>query len=431
MPTTVDRLLVHAGELLTARAGPRGAVGAALEDPEVIPDGALALAGGRIVDVGDSATLLARCDATVVQDVEGRLVTPGFVDSHVHLVHGGARHAEYDRRIRGLPPPSGAPAGIAATMAQTAATDDAALLARAHRDLDVMLAHGTTTTEAKTGYGDGLDEEWRLLRLTGALSHPVTVVPTFLPAHALPPSQAHDRRGFLDQVVGAVPEAVGRAAFVDVFCDPLGFTVEECERVLAAAQRAGLPRKVHADQTADVGATALAARRGATSIDHVDHADAAAIEALAAAGSVAVLLPGVAHHLGELTPDRAGHVAKPHLPAQAQRLIDAGATVALSTDFNPGTSPTPSMQTVLELAVRLFRVSAAAAWQMATINGAHALGVAARCGSLEPGKAADLVVWDVASHQQVTNRFGTNQVRSVLVGGEPVAGEGREGMRSR
>jgi len=422
MSTPVDTLLIHAGELLTARGGSHGVRAAGLEDPELISDGAVALRGGRIAAVGDTTTLLADCAPAETVDVEGRLVTPGFVDSHVHLLHGGSRHAEYDRRIRGLPPSADQPAGIAATMAHTAATSDADLLARARGDLDVMLAHGTTTTEAKTGYGDGIAEELRLLALSSALDHPVTVVPTFLGAHALPPSHAEDREGFLDAVVAAVPEVVGQAAFVDVFCDPLGFTPAECERVLAAAQQAGLARKVHADQTADVGATSLAARYGATSIDHVDFADEDAIAALAQAGSVAVLLPGVAHHLGELTPDRSGTVAKPHLPAQAERLIDSGATVALSTDFNPGTSPTPSMQAVLELAVRLLRLSAPAAWHMATINGAHALGVADTRGSLEPGKAADVVVWDVASHQQVTHRFGTNLVHTVYADGAPVVG---------
>ncbi len=443
---SAELVLAHAGQLVTARAGggggmsaggasdaggargaggaggargARGASGADLEALEVIQDGAVAIADGQVVEVGASADLIGRHAGAEVVDVEGRLVTPGFVDCHVHLVHGGSRHAEYDRKIRGLPP-TGEPTGIAATMAHTAATSDDQLRRRALADLDVMLAHGTTTTEAKTGYGGGAAGELRLLRLTRELTHAVTVVPTFLGAHALPPERADDPDGFVDEIIAAMPAARAHARFFDVFCDPLGFDLGRAERLLAAAIAAGFQLKVHADQTADVGATGLAAGMRAVSIDHADYASPDAIDALVDAGTVAVLLPGVAHHLGELTPDLTGAVAKPQLPEQAARLVDAGAVVALSTDYNPGTSPTRSMQTVLQLAVRMFRLPAAAVWHMATINAAHALDVADERGSLEPGKAADIVVWDVEDHQMVTNRFGTNLVHAVYKDGRAV-----------
>ena len=414
-------VLAHASELVTARTDPAGARGRALEELEIVADGAVAVTGGEVLEVGPTPDVLARHPAADVVDVEGRLVTPGFVDSHVHLVHGGSRQDEYERKIRGLPPASG-PVGIAATVAHTAEASDEQLQQRALADLDVMLSHGTTTTEAKTGYGGGAAGELRLARLTAGLRHPVTVVPTFLGAHAIPPERAEDPAGFVDEIIAALPLAREHAAFADVFCDPLGVDPRSAERLLRAARAEGFALKAHADQTADVGATALAARLGATSIDHVDYASPEAIDALAAAGSVAVLLPGVAHHLGELTADLTGHVAKPHLPAQAAALVAAGAVVALSTDYNPGTSPTRSMATVLELAVRLLRLPAAATWHMATINGAHALGVAGTRGSLEAGKAADLVIWEAPDHRLVTNRFGTNLVRAVYKDGRLVAG---------
>ena len=418
-PAAVDLVVAHASELLTARAGPAGAAGAALDAPEVIADGAVAVRGGRVVAVGPSDEVLRACRPGELVDASGRLVTPGFVDSHVHLVHGGSRHDEHERKLRGLPPSPG-PSGIAATIAHTAAASDDELRSRAIADLDVMLAHGTTTAEAKTGYGGGADGELRLLHISAGLDHDVTVVPTFLGAHAIPPERAGDRAAFIDEIVAALPGARAQAAFVDVFCDPVGVTPAEAERVLAAARDLGLARKAHADQHADVGATALAARYGATSVDHADYAAPDGIAALVDARAVAVLLPGVAHHLAELTPDRDGTVAKPHLPAQVRRLVEAGATLALSTDYNPGTSPTRSMQTVLELALRLFRLPVAAAWQMATINGAHALGVAGERGSLEPGKAADLIVWDVAHAGMVANRVGTNLVGRVYKDGRQV-----------
>lgn len=419
-PGAADTLVVHAGELVTARTAPGGATGDALDRLEIVEDGAVAMAAGRIVDVGPTAELGARhARAGQVVDADGRLVTPGFVDGHVHLVHGGSRHDEYDRKIRGLAPPPGR-TGIAATVAHTAATPDRELAERARADLDAMLAHGTTTTEAKTGYGGDAQAELRLLELSAALSHPVTVVPTFLGAHAVPPERADDRDAFVDEVIAALPAARRHAEFFDAFIDPLGVTPQEAERLLAAAVTAGFRLKVHADQTADVDGTALAARYGATSADHLDFAAPEGIAALAQAGATGVVLPGVAHHLGELTPDIHGTVAKPHLPAQVHRLVAAGARLALSTDYNPGTSPTRSMQTVLELAVRQFRLSSAAAWHMATINAAHALGRAHDVGSLEVGKAGDVVIWDVGHHAMVTTQFGTNLVNRVIKRGRLV-----------
>lgn len=418
-----DTLVMHAGELLTARTAAGAATGDDLDRLEIVEDGAVAIAGGRIVDVGPTAELRTRHGgAGQVVDADGRLVTPGFVDSHVHLVHGGSRHDEYDDKIRGLAPPPGRRTGIAATVAHTAATTDEELRERARADLDTMLAHGTTTAEAKTGYGGGATGELRLLELSASLAHPVSVVPTFLGAHAVPPERADDRDAFVDEVIAALPAARRHAEFFDAFIDPLGVTPQEAERLLAAAVAAGFRLKVHADQTADVGATALAAHYQATSVDHLDFAAPDGIAALAQANAVGVILPGVAHHLGELTPDRHGTVAKPHLPAQVHRLVAAGIRLALSTDFNPGTSPTRSMQTVLELAVRQFRLSSAAVWHMATINAAHALGLGHDVGSLEVGKAADLVIWDVAHHGMVTTEFGTNLVDRVIKGGQLVTG---------
>jgi len=424
-----ELLIVRAAQLLACRGPVAGVRGDALQRVDALADGALAVAGGRIAAVGTTAEILARFCAPEVIDASGRLVSPGLVDPHSHLLHGGTRHEDYEARVTQRAPSQRLDGGIRYTVRKTREASDEALVARALADLDVMLAHGTTTLEAKTGYGLESADELRLLRLTAGLRHAVQVVPTFLALHVLPESYAQRRAQYVEQAIAALPEASRLARYCDVSCDPLCFDFDECMQVGEAARALGMGIRVHADQTGDASGALLAARLRASAADHLDYASDAGLRAMTEAGTVATLLPGVTLHLCEMTPrwsgTALGEAEKPFMPQLARRAIDSGAIVALSTDYNPGSCPTPSMQMVMQLAARLFRLGYAEIWNMCTLNAARALDLSHERGSLEPGKRADVVVWSVPSHGMVINRFGVNLVETVVAGGTIVVRGGR------
>jgi imidazolonepropionase len=423
-----DRLIVNAAELLTC-SGPReGIRGGALGQIDVLPDGALAILGERIAAVGTTAEISATYTAPEIVDAAGRLVTPGLVDSHSHLLYGGTRHEEYESKVTqraGALPLDG---GIGFTVRKTREASDAMLVGQALRDLDVMLEHGTTTLEAKTGYGLERDDEMRLLRLTAGLRHPLKVVPTFLALHVLPQGYAGRRQAYLDQAIASLPEAAKLAPYCDVSCDPVCFSYEECLEVAQAARALGMKIRVHADQNGDARGALLAAHVHATAADHLDYASDEGLRAMADAGSVATLLPGVTLHMCEMTPRfdgvQLGTAEKPFMPLVARRAVQSGVAVALSTDYNPGSCPTPSMQMVMQLAARLYRLDYAQIWNMCTLNAACALDVAHDRGSLEPGKRADVVIWSVPAHGMVINRFGVNLAETVIASGKIVVRHG-------
>jgi imidazolonepropionase len=415
----VDLLVRNAAEVVTCRGAPDGVPGTALNDLEVIPDGAVAVRDGRIFAVGTTKDLDAQLRARDTMDADGLLVSPGLVDPHTHLVHAGSRHEEWERRVIGRP--AGLASGIRWTVEQTRQASDQTLTGAALADLNTMLAHGTTTVEAKSGYGLDRATELRLLRIVGSLRHPVEVVPTYLGAHVLPGEFANDRAAYVALVIETIAEAASLAEYCDVCCDPVGFTVEECRSIATAASRHGLRLRVHADQTGHAGGIKLATELGASSADHLEHATDDDIRALASSRTIGVLLPGVTHHMLEMTPGvadgRLQEAAYPFMPLLARRLVESGARLALATDYNPGTCPTLSMQTIMQLAARLYRLSYAEIWQMSTINAAAALDRGHDRGSLEPGKRADMVVWRVPHHGMVINRFGSNQVHTVIKDG--------------
>ncbi|NNN29168.1 imidazolonepropionase [Streptomyces sp. S3(2020)] len=426
MTHRINTLVVHASELVTPSPALDGAArGARLDRLEVIPDGALAIDDGRVVAIGNTADLLARYDAEHVVDANGRLVSPAFVDPHTHLLYGGSRHDEWQGKVleRAVP---GIDAGIRTTIAATRAASDAELTERALADLDEALAHGTVVLEAKTGYGLDPDSETRLLRLTKALDHPVHVPATYLGAHTVPAEYLDDRDGYIRTVLDTLPRIAATADFCDVACDPVSFTAKESRRIAEAARALGLRLKFHADQTGDIGGTELAVEFGAVSVDHLDEASDAALRTLAASDTVGVVFPGANYHLLDMTASLApgGRPAK-DLAAWASRVLGSGAAIALSTDYNPGTAPSLSMQAVMQLAARLYRWSYSQVWHMATLNAAAALGLESTRGSLAPGKAADFVVWSVRSHGEVVHRFGTNMADRVYTGGRLVAERGR------
>jgi len=421
-------LIVHAAELLTCAGPQEGIRGAALDRLDVLVDGALAIVDGRIDAVGSTEAIVAQYRAPEVIDASGRLVSPAFVDPHSHLLHGGSRHEEYDAKVTQRADVR-LDGGIRYTVRKTREASDEALVARARADLDAMLLHGTTTLEAKTGYGLDRGHELRLLRLTAGLRHAVDVVPTYLALHVLPDDYETRRGDYIAEVLAALPDAAGLAKYCDVSCDPLFFDFDECLAVGEAARALGLRIRVHADQNGDGRGALLAATLRASAADHLDYATDEGLRAMAAAGTVATLLPGVTLHMCEMTPrfegTQLGTAEKPFMPLQARRAIESGATVALSTDYNPGSCPTPSMQMVMQLAARLYRLGYAQIWNMCTLNAARALDLSHDRGSLEVGKRADVLIWSVPAHGHVINRFGVNQVDTVLTQGRVVVRDGR------
>jgi len=424
-----DLLIIHASELVPCAGALTGICGAELERLDVIQDGALAISDGRILAVGPSEDVTRSWQAPRTIDAHGRLVSPGFVDPHSHLLFGGSRHVDYESKITQRQSGKGLAGGIGFTARATRETSDTELTRRALADLDAMLTHGTTTLEAKTGYGVSCREELRLLRLTAGLRHTVDIVPTFLALHVLPEDYVGRRQTWIEEITMALPGAARIARYCDVSCDPACFTFDECLQVGEAARALGMSIRVHADQTGDANGAALAARLAASAADHLDYARPSGLQAMASSGTVATLLPGVTLHLCELTPGvrggTLGAAEKPFMPMLARSAIDAGAVVALSTDYNPGSCPTVSMQMVMQLAARLFRLSYAEIWNMCTLNAARALDLAEDRGSLEPGKRADVLLWAVPEHGMVINRFGSNFVDTVVAGGQVVVEAGR------
>ena len=416
-----DLAVVDASELVTV-AGPAPKRGADLGRLGVLEHGCLAALRGVIVFVGDERgyrqqVRLERHGVEIV--ASGRTVLPGFVDPHTHLPFAGWRASEFVERLRGATYETIAAGGggILATVRATRRAGIDELVELGRERCDRMLAHGTTTAEAKSGYGLTYEDELKQLRAVRRLHeiHPLDLIPTFLGAHALPPEFRDDRAGYLREVTERmIPEVAreGLARFCDVFVEQGAFTVEEGEQVLRAAAALGLRPRVHADQRSDGGGAALAARLGAVSADHLEHTGEAGIAALARSETTAVLLPGAAFFLRDKQ------------DAPARRLIEAGVAVALATDFNPGTCPTETMPPILSLACLRLGMDPAEAIAAATLNAAHALQLSDRIGSLEAGKTADLQILAVPDHRHIAYRFGGNFCRTVIKEGRVVVKDG-------
>jgi imidazolonepropionase len=399
-------LITGASQLLTVRGtGPRR--GASLSELEIVEGGALLVRDGRIVAVGTRTVVEALVEAKRAEklDVGGRVVLPGLVDAHTHLIHAASRAEEYELKIRGASYEEIARkgGGILNSVEKLRAATADELKARAHKALKEFAAHGTTTLEAKSGYGLDAASELKTLLLYQELEReqPIEIVRTFLGAHVLPAEyrRAGQAERYVDLLTDKmIPEVAraGLASYCDVFCDRGAFTLSQTKRVLRAGLACRLTPRVHAEQLSRTGATVAAVRMGAASCDHLEYASSLDIRVLAKSNTVAGLLPGCDFHLG----------LRRYAPARA--LIDAGAIVSLATDFNPGTSPTMSMPMILSLACAQLRMTPAEALAAATINAAYSLGRAEEIGSLEVGKQADLAAFEVEDYREIPYYFGVN-----------------------
>jgi imidazolonepropionase len=408
-------MLIHsASQLLTLAGGPQR--GHELGRLGLIEDGAVLVRGGLIEAVGPSAVLRAAYPNEDLWDAGGRVVMPGFVDPHTHLVWAGDRAQEFEWRTQGktYTEIAAAGGGILATVRATREAPLETLIEQARQRAWTMLRHGTTTAEAKTGYGLTPESELRLLEAILQLNQegPLELVPTYLAAHDVPPEFRSDPQTYVDQLCTEMLPAVrqwwqthapGRPLpFVDVFCERIAFDLAQSRQILVRARELGFGLKIHADEFESLGGARLAVELGATSADHLVKTPPEDIRALAASETVAVALPCTPFGLAqpEYTPARA--------------ILDAGGLLALATDLNPGTAWCESMPFVIALACRYLKLTPAEAIAAATINAAAAIGAADRLGSLEPGKQADLIVLDVPDYRHLGYRFGTNPVLRVM-----------------
>ena len=417
MSDELHTLLVHNGgivaqpllitgckELLTLRGDvPRR--GAATRDPGLVRDGAIVVRDGNIIAAGTRRQVARLSEARGAKklDLGGRVVLPGLVDSHTHLIFPASRAAEYEQRIAGATYEKIARTGggILSTVRALRRAKSEELKIRALAALHQFAAHGTTTLEAKSGYGLNTKSELATLHLLGELhqEQPLDIHSTFMGAHVVPPEFRGRADAYVDLLVGKLIPRValsGLAEFCDVFCDRGAFTVAQARRVLTAGRAFGLVPRLHAEQLARTGATRLAVELDAASADHLENINPADIRSLAASNVVATLLPGCCFHLGLA-----------HYPP-ARKLLDARAAVALATDYNPGTSPTLSLPAVMSLACSQMRMSPAEAIAAVTINPAYSLRRHMHIGSIEVGKYADLAIFDVEDYREIPYYFGVN-----------------------
>jgi imidazolonepropionase len=378
-----------------------------------IERGAMLLEGDTLRWVGHEADLPASlaAQATAETDLGGRVVTPGLIDCHTHLVYGNHRAREFEQRLEGASYEDIARAGggIRSTVAATRTATDAELFSAASTRLHSLMDEGVTTVEVKSGYGLSAQDEARCLRVARRLGahHALTVRTTYLAAHAVPPEFEGRADDYIDAVCSWLPalHAEGLVDAVDVFCERIGFTASQTRRVFEAARALDLPVKLHAEQLSNQGGAALASEFRALSCDHLEHLDEPGIKAMADAGTVAVLLPGAYYFLRETK-----------LPPLAA-LREARVPMAIATDHNPGTSPTLSLLLMLSMACTLFRMTPLEALRGVTVNAAQALGLADRCGQLAAGFRADFAAWDVDHPRELAYWFGRNPCHRVVQGG--------------
>ena len=402
--------VLHASELVTLAGSKRPRVGRELSELAIIRDGGMLIRDGKIEKVGPSDEIEKNGGDSEIVDARGRVVMPGFIDAHTHLLFAGNRLDDFERRAQGETYEQIAKAGggIWSTVGTTRAASESDLLTQAKEHANWFLRCGTTTVEVKSGYGLTVEDELKILRVMCLLKKevPLEIVPTFLGAHAVPREFSPDE--YLEVVVNQMLPRVtaeNLAEFCDVFCERGYFDIDQSRKILSAAKKLGLRLRGHVDQLTNSGGAKLMAELGASTADHLEQANEQGIEALKKANVQPVLLPGSVYALGSSRYPR------------AREMIESGLSVVLATDFNPGSSPTPSMPMVLSLACTQMKMSPAEAITASTVNAAHSLNRADKIGSLEPGKLANFVIFECEDYRELAYWFGMPQTHAVYVRG--------------
>jgi len=407
--------VLHASQLVTLAGPKRPRVGREMSELAIIPGGGMLIRDGKIDSVGTTNQIKESVADAEIVDAGGRVVLPGFVDAHTHLVFAGNRLDDFERRARGetYEQIAAAGGGIWSTVEKTRAASDSDLFEQAKKHASWFLKCGTTTVEAKSGYGLAVNDELKILRVIRRLNDemPLEFVPTFLGAHAVPHEDRQSPQRYVDLVIHDMLPRVAKeklAEFCDVFCEQGYFDIEQSKEILTAAKKLGLKLRIHADQLTNSGGAKLAAELKATTADHLEKTDERGIAAMKSARIQPVLLPGSVLALGSTCYPR------------AREMIEAGLAIVIATDFNPGSSPSPSMPMMLSLACTQMRMSPAEALTASTINAAYTLGRGDKIGSLEPGKLANFSIFDCEDYRELAYWFGFSQAHSVYVRGERV-----------
>ena len=419
-----DLIVTNIGQLVTCASNGSPKRGAAMRDVGIIEDAALAISDGKFVAVGPRAEVEAGYTADESIDAYGKAVCPGFVDPHTHSGFSGGRLDEFELKIQGAEYLEilGKGGGIISTVRKTREASLETLVEQARQRLDKMLACGTTTAEIKTGYGLDTETELKMLRVIEELdsTHPLDIVPTFLPAHAIPPEFKGSEQGYVELICEEMlPEAwswYGTSAFAergipffaDIFCERNTFDVDQTRRILETASRLGFGLKAHVDQFTNLGGSDLAISLGAASIDHLDTISDEEVSALSSSDTVGIVIPTENFNAGKTK------------YADARRMIYSGCAVAISTDYNPGSAPCPSQPMAMAISCRYQKLLPAEALNAATINAAFGLGIQSEYGSIEPDKVADLLILDTVDYRQMIYEFGGNLVDRVIKRGKTV-----------
>jgi imidazolonepropionase len=411
-----DLLLFHIGQLILPASSDRPLKGREMKDLLVLENASLAVRDGKVAWIGESDEG-RKLKAHSYLDVRYKVVSPGLVDPHTHLVFAGSRENELALKQAGVPYleilASGG--GILSTVQATKNCTEKDLLTKASFHLERMMSYGVTTVEGKSGYGLDRETELKQLRVMKSLQerYPLRMVSTFLGPHAVPHEFKGQSDRFLEQMISVLTEIKENslAEFVDIFCETGVFTIEQSKRFLEEGKRLGFGIKIHADEISSLGGTELAVKIGATSADHLVAASEEGIQMLSTSDTVAVLLPGTTFYLGK------DHYAK------ARKMIDEGAAVALATDFNPGSCVTENIQMIMSLAALKLNMSAEEIWNAVTVNAAFAIGKGNVAGTLSIGSQADFVIWEIPNYQYLPYHFGVNHAKSVYIAGQKIWGE--------
>ncbi|HSK70322.1 MAG TPA: imidazolonepropionase [Pyrinomonadaceae bacterium] len=414
-----DLIIFNAGQLLTCSSGGKAKRGREMLDVGLIENGGLAIKNGLIVGIGKSEEILQDFEAGELIDAVGKVVCPGFVECHTHIVYAGNRLDEFELKIKGADYLEilEAGGGIISTVRQTRKASLADLVEQSRRRLDKMLSLGVTTCEIKTGYGLNTETELKMLEAIFELdeTHPIDLIPTFLPAHAVPPEYKGNSGDYVDLICQEMLPAVNSRFqipdsrfpfFVDVFCEKNAFDLKQSRKVLETAKSFGFGLKAHVDEFTNLGGARMAIELGATSIDHLDAISEDEIRLLANSDCIGVITPTVNFNFGSAE------------FADARKLIDAGCAIAVSTDFNPGSAPCPSLPLAMAIACRYQKLLPVEAFNAITINAAFAVGLEEKVGSIETGKQADILILETDDYRQLAYEFGGNLIKNIFKKGK-------------